>query len=1322
MPYTPKRINTDALREIKKTMSRFLSLFLLSALAVAFLAGLRTTAPDMEYTADLYYDRTHLMDVRILSTLGLTEADIDALSAADEVEKAEGAWYVDGVVHAAANDLIVRFHSLSAKGINTPELLEGRLPQRVNECVVEPALLTEGALSIGDVIYPDMEGTDYAGSLKNAGYTIVGTVHSSLYMSRDRGTSTIGTGRLSAVAFLPREAFDLEYYTEAYLLARGGEELLCYGDVYGDKIDVLVDTLEELGETRAGLRYDEVIGEALEKLSDAQKEYDEGEAEARAELADAQKKLADARKELDDGWKDYYEGKNTLDEELEKARKKLNQGQRKLEQGKARYDAGLVEYEAGLAKYETGLKQYEAGKAELESREGEYARSLAALTAGQGQYDAGLAEYESGLAQYQTGLEEIVSVEGTMAAAQEKLAQSSAQLSQGQQEYDQGLAQYREGRAAYQEMQAGYDRLEPLLGSQQGLDQLVQMAKPPLADMVYPGANGKKTFCDVAYEAVEGLVRLLQGIQSQLDPASADAAQLRYLLGQLPANQDEFVMAATDPIQSAGLKTALSRGYDIVGRTCAATEATLRTSKSQLDAAKAQLDEGWAQYSAGKEELEQGQGTLTASRQALAQVKGQLDAAKRTLDASKKELDEGWAQLSDGRRQLDQGWEVLAASEKELDGVKATLEAAKAELDQGLAAYETGLAGLESGKAELTQATREGRRELDWAWDKLMDGEKEYAEGLLDYEKGRSGAEAELSDARRELNDARRDIAEIEDCKWYVLSRETNMGYVSYQMDAQRMGNLAQVFPLIFFLVAALVCLTTMTRMVEEQRVQIGSLKALGYSRFAISKKYVGYGLLSSLGGGLVGLAVGCTLIPTIIFNAWKVMYTVGDLHLSFEKGTYALAVGAAVFCVTGTALWTSFATLTAVPATLMRPRAPQAGKRVLLERIGPVWRRLSFTWKVTVRNLFRYKKRFVMAVVGIGGCTALLITGFGLRDSIHGFFNIQYDELTTYHGSVSLKENLTADELLEIGRELDGHPLVESWTTVSSQQVTVESDSGSMDGYTYLYTATEEDKFGTFVHLKDYRTGESLPLTDDGAVITQKLSEQLKVGVGDTITVVEDNVPTEVPVTGITENYIYHYVYLSHDGYVSHYGHQPEVNSIMVRYLEDTQDHADAVASRLLPLAGVSSVSRTDAMRQSVLRGLEGVDYAVIVVVVAAAALAFVVLYNLTNINITERLRELATLKVLGFYDREMSDYVYRENILLTFFGILLGLGMGKYLHRWLVMTVEIDMAMFYRSAKPLSYVLAAILTVVFSALVNLAAKGRLRKIDMVESLKTVE
>ena len=309
------------------------------------------------------------------------------------------------------------------------------------------------------------------------------------------------------------------------------------------------------------------------------------------------------------------------------------------------------------------------------------------------------------------------------------------------------------------------------------------------------------------------------------------------------------------------------------------------------------------------------------------------------------------------------------------------------------------------------------------------------------------------------------------------------------------------------------------------------------------------------------------------------------------------------------------------------------------------------------------------------------------------------------------------------VRRELDRQELVESWTTIADAMVTAESERRAISENVYLCGATDEEKFGEFIHLRDWKTGEPLSLSDEGAVITGKLSELLGVTVGEEITVVDkDDVRTRIPVVGITENYIFHYIYLSHNGYLSFFGEEPEVNSIMTRYVEDTVENSDRVASAILPLSGVSSVSRTDSLRQSVLRGLEGVDYAVIVVVVAAAALAFVVLYNLTNINITERLRELATLKVLGFNDHEMSQYVYRENIFLTIFGILLGLVMGKLLHRWLVMTVEIEMAMFYRQAEPLSYILAAILTVAFSLLVNVAAKKRLRKIDMVESLKTVE
>lgn len=1274
MKKTPNRIHTDTWREIKNTRSRFLSLFLLSALAVAFLAGLRTTAPDMKHTADEYYDRAHLMDVRVLSTLGLTEEDVEALSEVSGVARAEGAWYVDATVHAAdGGAYITRLHSLSEREINDPQLVEGRYPAEDTECVVEEKLLELAGLSLGDVLSLDMVGTDYEDSLTRTEFTIVGTVTSPLYISTERGTTMVGNGRLSAVAFLPRSVFDMEVYTEAYLVAEGAEELLCYSEEYEALIDTLLERLEPLGEARADLRYDTVIREAEELLADARREFDEAETEAEQKLSDAAEELADVRKRLDEGRKEYEDGKATLQRESRRGEQTLNTAEAELadaraalEQGEADYAEGLTAYEKGKAEYETGLAEYEAGLATL--------------------------------AENRLTLEEN---EALYAANAERVAQAQAEYDSAKTELAAGRTEYEQGKAAYEASLAEYEQGMGMLRLRDSLS-LTLATQEQVTDFL----RFAVTEPEQALAVVENLREALKALSAAAEQET-EREQLDGLRATLP--MDTATMQTMAREHTTELGQSLLGSYALLERSCAALEPT--------------LTEGEERLSQAAEELAAAQAVLDAGEQALAERLPELTAAVEQLEAGRAELDEGQAQLTAAEAELSDAKEKLEQAAAELSVAEARLAEAKATLESGWTEYESGVAEWEQGKAKLKWETAKGEKELADALAELEKGEAEYADGLAEYEAAKTEAEETLSDARRELNDAEREISEIETCKWYVLGRNTNTGYVSYEQDAQRMGNLAQVFPLIFFLVAALVCLTTMTRMVEEQRVQIGGLKALGYSRGAIAKKYVGYGFLASLGGGLVGLLVGCTLIPTIIFNAWKVMYTVGDLHITLFPDIYLVAAGAAVLCVTETAWASSYAALTAVPAALMRPKAPPAGKRVLLERVEFIWKRLSFTWKVTVRNLFRYKKRFWMAVVGIGGCTALLITGFGLRDSIHGFFDKQYEEITTYHGTIGLGEHITEAEILELGRELDRQEHVEGWCAVSNTMVTAESERRSMDSNVYLTVAPEEDGFGSFIRLRDRKSGAEVALSDEGAVITEKLSEMLEVTVGEWITIVDsENRRVEIPVVGITENYIFHYIYLTEAGYEVYFGKAAEPNNILVRYTEDTVEVSDEVATALLPLSGVASVTRTDSLRQSVLRGLEGVDYAVVVVVVAAAALAFVVLYNLTNINITERLRELATLKVLGFNDSEMSQYIYRENIFLTLFGILLGLVMGKFLHQWLVLTVEIDMAMFYRQAESMSYLLSAVLTVLFSFLVNLAAKKKLRKIDMVESLKTVE
>lgn len=1108
------RLTTDAAREIRHTFSRFLSILVLSALAVAFLSGLRATAPDMKFTADNYYDRTNLMDGWVLSTLGLTQGDLDALGSAEGVDQVEGAWTVD----ATAVDCIVTVRSMPER-LNLLEVKRGRLPEAPNECVTEGLLLVELGLDVGDTVELVLD-EDHQGDLVRTTYTIVGVVNCPLYVGTDRGTSSLGSGSVDAFLFVPGENFTYDYYTAAYFTGQGLKELNSYSDEYEDRAEALIDSLDGLADERAQLRYDTLIGDAQKELDDAQKELDDAKAEADQELADAEKELNDARKELDDGWADYREGQDTLERELADARRtladalqKLNDAQRELDDGRARYEDGLAQYEDGLDQYEDGLAQYQAGLAQYQNGLAEYQKNKAALDGQQAQVNEGLAQYEAALKQ----------AEGTP-----------------------------------------------------------------------------------AYEQVK---------------------------------------------------------------------AQLAEQKAQLDGAQAALDEGYAQ---------------------LAPVKIQLDGVKAQLDGSKAVLDDSKAELDSARATLDDTGRQLADAERQIaDGRR----------------------DYQNGQTELAQARRDGEQELADALQKLEDGEAEYADGLKEYEDGRIEADEKIADAQQKLDDARDELDKVEECQWYVLGRNTNMGFVSFSQDTERVSNLATIFPVIFFLVAALACLTTMTRMVEEQRTEIGALKAMGFSRLSISKKYIGYAFLASLLGGILGLAVGATLIPAVIANAFNIMYAMPPLEFREQTVLCVLAVLAAVLCTTGAALWACLSTLIATPANLMRPKAPKAGKRVLLERVGFIWKRLTFTWKVTMRNLFRYQRRFWMTVIGIGGCTALIVTGFGLHESIFAILNKQFDEISLYDATVGLDEDAAPDELAAVTDYLDNSGKVERWHLTS--QHTAEASAGGVAYDVGLYAIDDFEGFTRFMNLRHRQDDGAVAPPEDGAIITEKLSELLGVEVGDTITLDKDG-RVDVRVDDIVEHYVQHNVYLSAACYERLLGETPAQNLILLKYGDGAQ--SDEVSAQLMAMDAVTSHSYIAAIRDSFTNSMEAIDYAVVIIILSAAALAFVVLYNLTNINITERTRELATLKVLGFFDKEITAYVYRENVFLTLFGIVLGLVMGRFLHAWMVLTVEVDIVMFGRTAPPYAYVLAAALTVVFSVIVNIAAHFRLKKVDMVESLKTVE
>ena len=1212
----------DFWREIGHTRSRFFSIMILVALSVAFLSGLKATAPDMKHTGDDYLDSLHLADIQVLSTLGLTDEDIAALRAQDKIEDTEGEYVIDAFASSDSLDAVVKVLSLTDRGISDVLLREGRMPERADECVVEENMLSLMSISVGDTITLT-PGDDLSDALAQDTYTVVGTVRSPVYLAVERGTSTLGSGTVKAYLYLPREAFTLDYYTAAYVRVSDAAEMTAFYDEYDDYIDDVIDSLEDFSEQRAILRHDELVDEATEKLDDAQKELDDAKADADKELGDARKELADARRKLDDGWKEYDDGKQELADsrvKLDDAKAELEDGEQEYADGVKKYDQAVRDYEKGQKDYADGVKDYEKGAQQLADGADELEAGKEKLDEGQKQLDA-LGNTVAGALQNDPNYAGVTGGtiidelgrgdENTAAATDAALDKMRAQLEGGIAQAQQGLAKIDAGIEQCDEVLAQIDAALAALGEDQSEQTAAQRAK--------------------------------------LEQQRADTAAQRSALVQ----QRGKVSAQLSELQSqlAALSTV---------------------SSGSIAANKQQLDQGRADYESGKQQL-------SAGYRDLRDGKKELDKAKKELDEAPQKLADAKQELADARKELDDGWkEYYDGEEKYADGEK-----------------------------ELADAYRE-----------LTDGEKDYREGLREYEDGKAEADEKIADAEEKIADARRKVADIESCEWYLFSRSYNPGYTGYGQDAERMANLASVFPVIFFLVAALVCLTTMTRMVEEQRVQIGSLKAMGYSGLAISRKYLLYGLLPSLTGGVFGLVIGYILFPKMIFTAYQIMYQMPNIELRAYGGISAYSLLAAVACTTLATLWACLATLRETPASLMRPRTPKAGKRVFLEYIKPLWRKMSFTHKVTARNLFRYQKRFWMTVIGIGGCTALIIAGFGMRSSLLFTMSRQYDDLFHYSAQVTLSSNVLPEERQAVEDFLAGDSRVVNDVPCTASSATVITSSYSTTAYVEVM---EADEIGKVIDLLDCKTGEPITMEDTGVYIDQKLSELLKVSVGDTF-FLDGDARGDVTVAGIYEHYTGHFIYMTPSYYEQALHADSEPNAYLMNFTSDDTDTCNAIFEKLLSMNGVVTTSRMRDTQDTYMHSMERVDFVVVIIILAAAALAMVVLFNLSNINITERQRELATIKLLGFYDKEVSAYVYRENIVLTVFGILMGCFMGHWLHIYLVRSTEIDLMMFGRQTAPSAYVYAAILTMLFSVLVNVLAHFKMKKIDMVESLKSAE
>ena len=903
-----------------------------------------------------------------------------------------------------------------------------------------------------------------------------------------------------------------------------------------------------------------------------------------------------------------------------------------------------------------------AGRAEAEAG---FADAWAEIEAGQREIEEGkkaldeaAAQLITGKAEYEAGLKEINAALAQIAEGERQLAAGRDTLTEKQKELASGKLQLEEGKQQYE---AGLTELES--------------AKQQI-------------------EEGEEQLRMLEGMMAAAENAYSQAAE-----GWEKGKADlEAQQAALDEAKKA---------YEEEHGESWEKSLSLRLSQAWLDSQWVTIEQLEKELAPLKQAMEDARTAVDESRTQLEDGKAQYEAGVKQLEEAKAQIDASEAQIADGEAQIAAGWAELEANEKQLADGKAQALAGQAELAKAKKELEDGEAQIEAGRAEL------------------IAGEQELKDGIAEYEKEKAKVEKEFAKAEKQIAEAEEELAKIELPQWYVLDRNTVQNYVEYDLDAQKIGALAQVFPVLFFFVAALVSLTTMTRMVEEQRTLIGTMKALGYSSTSIAMKYILYALTATLFGSVLGVWIGSKMIPWVVITAYGILYQYMPVVLTPVRPWYALlSAGMAVFSTVGATWMACHRALTSQPASLMRPVAPTKGTRIFLERMPFIWKHLNFSSKSTLRNLFRYKKRLFMTLFGIGACMALLLVGYGVQDSIEAIVNRQYHTVWVYDMAVYLKDSEDEDLMAELDEYLMENRDMGGWLDVYTEGMEAEANGA----FKSIMLLVPEDpvKMDDYIKLKSRTKNEQYALDADNAFISEKLAMKLSLEVGDTMTIkIDETKEYSVTVGAIVENYMQYYVYMSPEAYKKVFDDEPKWNQRLLSYgegVELSEEEEERLSAEFLDLKGVTAMVSSSELRSTISTMLKALDYVVLVLIGAAGLLAFVVLYNLNNINITERKRELATIKLLGFYPGELAAYVYRENIILTALGIGMGVLLGTWLTNYVIETVEIDMIMFGRGIDTSSYIIGTLMTITFSVIVNVVMYYRLQKIDMIESLKSVE
>lgn len=1306
-------------------------------------------------------------DVLISSVIGFEDKDLNTIESQKDIKELEYGY--EAQLKEDSTGYLISVVNMPYK-IGRPTITSGRSIQSKDEIVLDEELKEN--FKIGDVLNFRKESglldtIDDNDDLNNYSYKVVGFANSLNYISnRSRGQSLQGLGEIKGFAYISPEQFNKDI-SFAKIIYKNTNGIETSSKKYKEALKPYLNSLDVDFNRRPEERYsglkDDLTEEILRgevDIDDAKKQLEEGKDkldEAKDKLQDGKDQLKDGEKELQTKSKDGKDKLNTAKEKLDSSKKEIEDNKKKLQDG----DKDLKEAEKKLKDSETQLSdgkkkiidaksQIDTGEKEYNDGEKKYERGVGELTASRTSLDQADTQLKEGRKKLDEGFL--------------KIEESKQKLADGMQKYNDGLKQYQDGEQQYQD---GLSKIANGLGTEANLDAVDKKLTEnesymKIVDKAVEEYNKLNAQIDSLKQSVELKEAELKEIDQEIanlnseknsiDPSNPKYAELEQQIAiktaqrdslseeakTLRQNYEAIVQAKTQAESEISNISQKYGGVDIINEYPAIkakllearqgvnklkssrqeldkAQIQLETSKKQLEDGQKQLQEGIETAEAGEKEYQENLSKFKDGQAKYEQGKKELTEARQKLDDAKTELENGKQKLKDAENEYDEGLKKYSDGKVEYEKGKSEYNSGKERLKDGEKIYEDGLKQYEDSEKTYNEQISEAQEKLNKASRELYKGEKDLKEGQKEYQDKKEEAEGKITDGEKKLDDAKKVLKILKIPRYSITPRYSNSSLDGYLGDAHRVDMLATVFPGFFFLIAMLVIFTTMTRMVEEDRTTIGTYKALGFTPKEISKKYFIYGGSAAVIGGILGAILGSTILTRIIGNAYSTTTIFEDKLIYYQ---YPVKIIASIFAgflfSVVSALISIKATLSEKAANLLRQKAPSSGNRILLERIPLVWNHLSFLFKVTARNLFRYKKRMIMTIIGIMGCTALLILGFGLDGSVQGIVAKQFDEILNYNVSVTYDRDIDEESYEEYKQFRENNNFDTGKFNLQQFEFEYKDVTENLTMVSFDSNSNAEN----FIKVRDRKTKNKIDIPESGVVLSEKTAKILNLKVGDTLKISnQEGIEYNVEVSGIMEMYMGHYAIMNSQYYerVFKENYEPNTDFYKIKDVKMLKD-------KLAQYKSVVSVMDMSSIKEVMNQYMYSINKVQVIITVASALLAMIVLYNLTNINIEERKRELSTIKVLGFYPKETTTYVYRETWTLTIIGIFIGLFMGKLLHHTVLQIVVPYEAMLDPALTIDSYARAIMITLAVNLIIMIIFHNKLKKIDMVESLKSNE